>query len=65
MSLLPSRVGLVLLPVLTVCASTVLAQDTSIAGTVRDASGGALPGVTVVASSPALIEKTGCGRPTC
>ena len=29
----------------------------SIAGTVRDASGGVLPGVTVEASSPALIEK--------
>lgn len=30
----------------------------SIVGTVRDASGGVLPGVTVEASSPALIEKT-------
>jgi hypothetical protein len=30
----------------------------SIAGTVRDASGAVLPGVTVEASSPALIEKT-------
>ena len=29
----------------------------SIAGTVRDASGGVLPGVTVEASSPVLIEK--------
>jgi hypothetical protein len=29
----------------------------SIAGTVRDASGAVLPGVTVEASSPALIEK--------
>jgi hypothetical protein len=29
----------------------------SIAGTVRDASGGVVPGVTVEASSPALIEK--------
>jgi hypothetical protein len=29
----------------------------SIVGTVRDASGGVLPGVTVEASSPALIEK--------
>ena len=29
----------------------------SIAGAVRDASGGVLPGVTVEASSPALIEK--------
>jgi hypothetical protein len=30
----------------------------SIAGVVRDASGAVLPGVTVEASSPALIEKT-------
>ena len=30
----------------------------SIVGTVRDASGGVLPGVTVEASSPVLIEKT-------
>ena len=30
----------------------------TIAGTVHDASGGVLPGVTVEASSPALIEKT-------
>ena len=30
----------------------------SIAGTVKDASGAVLPGVTVEAASPALIEKT-------
>src|SRR3954470_4640643 len=30
----------------------------SIAGVVQDASGGVLPGVTVEAASPALIEKT-------
>src|SRR5204863_6293996 len=36
--------------------SIVLAQAT-IAGTVKDPSGGVLPGVTVEASSPALIEK--------
>ena len=34
-----------------------LAQG-SLTGTVRDASGGVLPGVTVEASSPVLIEKT-------
>lgn len=34
------------------------AQTSSISGTVRDASGGVLPGVTVEVSSPALIEKT-------
>jgi hypothetical protein len=35
-----------------------IAQAQSIAGTVRDSSGGVLPGVTVEAASPALIEKT-------
>ena len=44
-------VGLVLLP-----ATTAYAQG-SIAGVVKDPSGGVLPGVTVEASSPALIEK--------
>jgi Carboxypeptidase regulatory-like domain len=37
--------------------ASVFAQAT-LTGTVRDASGGVLPGVTVEASSPALIEKT-------
>jgi len=37
--------------------ATVFAQA-SLTGTVRDASGGVLPGVTVEASSPVLIEKT-------
>jgi len=49
-SLLFGLVVLVLLP------SSVYAQA-AIAGVVRDASGGVLPGVTVEASSPALIEK--------
>ena len=41
-----------------VCASGVFAQAASaITGVVRDASGAVLPGVTVEASSPALIEK--------
>jgi hypothetical protein len=45
------------------CASTVLvlcpasASAQSLAGLVRDASGAVLPGVTVEAASPALIEK--------
>ena len=34
-----------------------LAQDGQIAGTVRDTSGGVMPGVTVETTSPALIEK--------
>src|SRR5262245_13725318 len=37
--------------------STVLAQTGSIAGVVRDISGAIMPGVTVEASSPALIER--------
>src|SRR5581483_4778218 len=39
-----------------VCPSAALAQA-SIAGVVRDSSQAVLPGVTVEASSPALIEK--------
>src|SRR5947207_15713809 len=42
---------------LTVIPSIAFAQA-SIVGTVKDASGAVLPGVTVEASSPALIEKT-------
>jgi hypothetical protein len=44
-------VCLVLAPVL---AS---AQTSSISGTVRDDTGGVMPGVTIEAASPALIEK--------
>ena len=35
-----------------------VAYAQSVAGIVRDTSGAVLPGVTVEASSPALIEKT-------
>ena len=35
--------------------------QTTLAGVIRDASGGVLPGVTVEASSPALIEKVRSG----
>ena len=38
--------------------SSALAQNAEIAGVVRDESGAVLPGVTVEASSPALIERT-------
>ena len=38
--------------------ATTLAQSGQIAGTVRDAQGGVLPGVRVDVTSPALIEKT-------
>ena len=43
---------------LLVSAAAAVAQDTAIAGVARDTSGAVLPGVTVEASSPALIEKT-------
>lgn len=51
--------GLVLLGAVVWLASAgvVWAQTAEIAGAVRDASGAILPGVTVEASSPALIEK--------
>jgi hypothetical protein len=40
--------------------ASALAQA-SVAGTVKDSSGAVLPGVTVEASSPALIEKARLG----
>src|SRR5262245_37321166 len=45
------------------CTVAILAADTAnaqvaIAGVVRDGTGAVMPGVTVEASSPALIEKT-------
>src|SRR5712672_2662652 len=52
-----SRIGLIALAVLTVTSTAAFAQS-AIAGQVKDTSGGVLPGVTVEASSPALIEKT-------
>src|SRR4029450_5923479 len=48
--------GMLLVAVLTLLPSTASAQA-SIAGSTRDSSGAALPGVTVEATSPALIEK--------
>ena len=41
-----------------VIPSIACTRQASIVGTVKDASGAVLPGVTVEASSPALIEKT-------
>ena len=43
---------------LVLAPAVVSAQTSTISGTVKDASGGVLPGVTVEVSSPALIEKT-------
>src|SRR5687767_6096846 len=48
--------GLILFAVVTLFPSSALAQA-SIAGSTKDSSGAAMPGVTVEASSPALIEK--------
>ena len=50
------RFACILLGGLAIVPSTVYAQA-SIAGVVRDASGAVLPGVTVEAASPALLEK--------
>src|SRR5262245_45478822 len=51
-----ARLGVLALACLALNQTAAFAQ--SIAGVVRDASGGVMPGVTVEASSPALIEKT-------
>ena len=48
--------SVLVLAAVVVLPSLALAQGT-LTGTVRDQSGGVLPGVTVDASSPALIEK--------
>ena len=42
---------------LALLSASASAQTSTISGTVRDTSGGVLPGVTVEVSSPALIEK--------
>src|SRR5689334_2760012 len=55
---LVARVVTVALWVLLASVSWAQQTPTSIAGIVKDASGAILPGVTVEASSPALIEKT-------
>jgi hypothetical protein len=54
----PSRVLIGLILILGAAAGASAQGSASIAGVVRDASGAVLPGVTVEASSPALIEKT-------
>src|SRR4051812_20662593 len=52
------RMGLFAVGCLAVGQASAYAQNGSIAGIVRDTSGGVMPGVTVEAASPALIEKT-------
>src|SRR5262245_43268853 len=53
-----TRLVLIALMALLIVPATARAQNASIAGVARDASGAVLPGVTVEVSSPALIEKT-------
>jgi len=50
--------GAVLLILLTAVSATAQQQNGAIAGVVKDATGSVLPGVSVEAASPALIEKT-------
>ena len=50
------RACLVGLALVTILPAVAFAQTGSIAGTVKDGTGGVLPGVTVEARSPALIE---------
>src|SRR5580693_8632131 len=52
------RLVLLALTCLSIIPSVAHAQGASIAGVVKDTSGAVLPGVTVEASSPVLIEKT-------
>src|SRR5688572_21613273 len=51
-----TRVCLVV-AVLALLPAAAFAQEGQIAGTVRDSSGGVMPGVTIEVTSPALIEK--------
>ena len=56
------RVGVVALALLVGLPAAIVAQSTgTIAGVVKDISGAVMPGVTVEASSPALIEKVRSG----
>ena len=50
--------GLALAWVAALCLPSVAAAQVGIAGSVTDSTGAALPGATVEASSPALIEKS-------
>jgi carboxypeptidase family protein len=53
---LPIVMGVSLM-VAVICGNAFAQQASGIAGTVRDASGGVLPGVSIEAASPALIER--------
>ena len=56
-----ASVGLMALAILALLSGTASAQVGSIAGSVTDSTGGVLPGVTVEAASPALIEGSRIG----
>lgn len=56
-----STVAFVLVALLPVIASAQGQTSGSVAGVVKDTSGGVMPGVTAEASSPALIEKVRVG----
>ncbi|MBI4521353.1 MAG: carboxypeptidase regulatory-like domain-containing protein, partial [Gemmatimonadetes bacterium] len=51
------KVALVLAALVMLLPGSAFAQQGNIAGTVRDSSGGIMPGVLVEVTSPALIEK--------
>ena len=53
-----TRLVLLAAAIVAIVPAAALAQSASIAGVVKDTSGAVLPGVTVEASSPVLIEKT-------
>ena len=53
-----TRLAAILLSLGIILPATAFAQQASITGVVRDSSGAVLPGVTVEASSPALIEQS-------
>src|SRR5713101_3166476 len=53
----PATIGFACLALLALWPAMAAAQATGLAGLVKDATGGVLPGVTVEASSPVLIEK--------
>ena len=57
MARLKVLVPLLLMAYMALAPSRASAQTSGVAGTVRDTTGAVLPGVTVEASSPALIEK--------
>ena len=51
------RAGVLVVAIALLLAPSARAQDAGIAGIVRDSSGAVLPGVTVAAASPVLIEQ--------